>query len=95
MTQKIKLMSDDEVSSLIKRIYDKNKGQEFALKYTHILHQEVRDECEKRATEKMREAAFKAWEARADNYSGFAWGTGTVKSFDNWFQQFLKEQDDK
>lgn len=87
--ERIKLMSQKEVDCLIQAILEKNVGHEFALKYTHILHYEVKEECERRATEKLKEVAKEAYidglSARLEGEP--FWG------FESWWNQFLEEQE--
>lgn len=92
MTQKIKLMSDEDINSLVKQIYDKNPDNHFVLQHTHVVHQTIVDECEKRAMEKLKEVAFKAWCDSCDLYD-LSVNPNCPQDFEAWFQQFLKEQD--
>lgn len=85
MTQKIKLMSDEEVKDFLMKECKFNATSNLFV-YMWIAGQKITDECEKRAVELVKEA-FKA---------GFDSGEISAEysdeTRDEAFQQFLKEQ---
>lgn len=90
MTQKIKLMSDEDINSLVKQIYDKNPDNHFTIQHTHIVHQTIVDECEKRAFEKIIRIA--AFFLEYGNKKGLNRIHVTGWDFDKAMQQYLNEQ---
>lgn len=89
MTQKIKLMSDEEVKSKVDYSFGHLLYSDYAL--ISVVCEKMIDECEKRATEKMREVAYKAWCDSCDLYD-LSVNPNCPQDFEAWFQQFLKEQ---
>ena len=82
MTQKIKLMTDDEI-------------EEFCNTETASFCSLI-DECEKRATDKMREACKWFYMNITQTATSLRYLSDSANNhFELMFQQFLKEQDGK
>ena len=95
MTQKIKLMSDDEIKETVlwHTPFNWLRNTQCTCEEAENSAQWARDECESRAFEKIKEVAKWFWE-RSRSYSLYLDGY-EYTNFEECLQQYLKEQDVK